>query len=290
MGNVARFKRIYIEITSSCNLKCSFCQETKREPRFMSVDEFRHVLAEIRPYTNYIYLHVKGEPLLHPQFGEILRLCKESNITVNVTTNGTLLKKRLPELIQYPVHQINLSIHSADDNDCINMDTYFKDVFESCETLLSQTNTEISMRLWTVQTLEKEKPQNSSDISTNSQNTSSMKKPGLFGQSNFRVKDRLHINVQSPFEWPDVNNDYYCDRGFCQGLRTHIAILSNGSVVPCCLDGNSVMELGNIFSTHLERILSSNRAVAFREGFHGKRAVEPLCQHCSFKERFNNKM
>ena len=56
MGNVARFKRIYIEITSSCNLKCSFCQETLRSPHFMSVDEFAHTLQQIRPYTNYIYL------------------------------------------------------------------------------------------------------------------------------------------------------------------------------------------------------------------------------------------
>lgn len=267
MGNAKRFKRIYIEITSSCNLHCSFCQDTLRAPKFMTVEEFSHVLSEVTPFTNFIYLHVKGEPLLHPQLEDILKLCQQSGVIVNVTTNGTLLKKRLPELIKYPVHQINLSMHSADDNDCIDMDTYIHDVFESCETLLERTKTEISMRLW------------------NTKND-----PHIFGQKNYRVKERLHINVQSPFQWPDVNNDYFCDRGFCQGLRTHIAILSNGVVTPCCIDGNGVMELGNIFSTHLESILSSNRSVEFRKGFAAKRAVEPLCQHCSFKERFNHKL
>ncbi|MDO5403062.1 MAG: radical SAM/SPASM domain-containing protein [Eubacteriales bacterium] len=267
MGNVTRFKRIYIEITSSCNLNCSFCQETLREAKFMTVEEFSHVLSEIRPYTNYIYLHVKGEPLLHPRFLDILQLCQNSGITVNLTTNGTLLKNKLPELIQYPVHQINLSMHSADDNDCIDMDTYIHDVFESCENLLEHTKTEISLRLW------------------NTKND-----PHIFGQSNYEIRERLHINIQSPFQWPDVNNEYFCDRGFCQGLRTHIAILSNGVVTPCCLDGNGVMELGNIFSTHLDSILSSERCIQFCRGFAAKRAVEPLCQHCSFKERFNHKL
>lgn len=267
MGTVTRFKRIYIEITSSCNLKCSFCQETLRAPKFMSVDEFARVLSEVKAYTNYIYLHVKGEPLLHPQFEEILQLCSKAGVTVNVTTNGTLIKKRLPELIRYPVHQINLSMHSADDNDCIDMDTYINEVFESCETLLENTATEISLRLWNTK-----------------------KEPHIFGQKNVKIKERLHINIQSPFEWPSVDNDYFCERGFCQGLRTHIAILSNGVVVPCCLDGNGVMELGNIFTSSLENILSSERSIAFRNGFNAKRAVEPLCMHCSFKERFNHKM
>lgn len=267
MGRVARFKRIYIEITSSCNLHCSFCQETLRPPHFMSIDEFSHIISEIKPYTSYIYLHVKGEPMLHPQLEEFLIICEENGITVNLTTNGTLLSKKIDILLRHPVHQINLSVHSADDNDCIDMDTYFPEVFDACEQILTHTNTEISLRLWTT-----------------------AQEPTLFGQKNFRIKDHLHINVQSPFEWPDVKHTYCNDRGFCQGLRTHMAILSDGTVIPCCLDGNAVMKLGNIFTTHLDDILSNERSTAFIEGFHAFRAVEPLCQHCSFKERFAGKM
>jgi radical SAM protein with 4Fe4S-binding SPASM domain len=267
MGSVARFKRIYVEITSACNLCCTFCQETLRKPHFMSVDEFRHVINEIKAYTNYIYLHVKGEPLLHPHLEEILEICQEFGITVNLTTNGTLIYKNLEILKKFPVHQINISMHSADDNDCIDMDTYISELFLSCEQLLSETKTEISLRLW------------------NTKND-----PTLFGQKNFKVKERLHINVQSPFEWPSLENHFHSDRGFCQGLRHHMAILSDGTVVPCCLDGNAVMSLGNIFTTQLSSILESERSKAFIEGFRAMRAVEPLCKHCSFKERFSKKM
>lgn len=267
MGNIKRFKRIYIEITSSCNLKCSFCQETKRPAHFMPIEDFGHILDEIRPYTNYIYLHVKGEPLLHPQLADILSLCKDCGITVNLTTNGTLIRQRLDTLIKYPVHQINVSMHSADDNDCIDMDTYINDLFYSCETLLDKTDTEISLRLW------------------NTKN-----EPFLFGERNCTIKRHLYVNVQSPFEWPELNGKYYNERGFCQGIRTHIAILSDGTVVPCCLDGNGVMALGNILDTPLSDILESDKSKAFVQGFNDKYAVEPLCRHCSFKERFSHKI
>ena len=267
MNSVARFKRVYVEITSSCNLHCSFCQETLRKPHFMSVDEFRTVIERIGHYTNYIYLHVKGEPLLHPQLGEILKICQDADMTVNLTTNATLIKEKLPVLLEYPVHQINVSLHSADDNDCIDMDSYINNLFESCETLLDKTDTEISLRLWNTK-----------------------KEPFLFGEKNCTIKRHLYINVQSPFEWPDVNSTYCNERGFCQGLRQHMAILCDGTVVPCCLDGNGVMALGNILDSTLEEILSSPRSVAFMEGFKKKTAVEPLCMHCSFKERFAHKM
>lgn len=263
---ITRFKRIYVEITSSCNLNCSFCQETLRAPVFMSTEQFTHVLKEIKPYTNFIYLHVKGEPLLHPQLENILKMCREENIIVNITTNGTLLHKQLDTLIKYPVHQINVSIHSADDNDCIDIDSYIKNVFSSCEEIADKTETEISMRLWNTKI-----------------------EPTLFGQKNIQIKPHIYVNVRSPFEWPSLDNKYCNPRGFCQGLRQHIAVLSNDAVVPCCLDGNAIMELGNIFDTPLKNILESERCINFIEGFRKKTAVEPLCQHCSFKEMFSHK-
>ena len=159
-------------------------------------------------------------------------------------------KEKLPVLLEYPVHQINVSLHSADDNDCIDMDSYIHNLFESCETLLDKTETEISLRLWNTK-----------------------KEPFLFGEKNCTIKRHLYINVQSPFE-----------------LRQHMAILCDGTVVPCCLDGNGVMALGNILDSTLEEILSCPRSVAFMEGFKKKTAVEPLCMHCSFKERFAHKM
>ena len=267
MGNVRRFKRIYVEITNVCNLSCSFCPETKRDKRFMSIDEFQHIMNELKPYTNYIYLHVKGEPMLHPQLADILDICHNNNIHINITTNGTLLARNLETLLAHPVHQINISVHGADDNITVDFEQYIQELFHCCNLINEKTNTEISLRLWNTPT-----------------------NPTLFDQNNFRIRQHLHINVASPFEWPDVDNSYCNNRGFCQGLRTHIAILCDGTVVPCCLDGNGIMALGNILTTPLTDILAGDRCTNIIEGFHAMKTVEPLCTHCSFKERFSKKL
>ena len=263
MGSVSRFKRIYIEITSTCNLRCSFCQETKRPPHFMSIEKFGHILDEIKPYTNYIYLHVKGEPLLHPELGTILGICSENGIRVNITTNGTLVRKNLATLMEHPVHQINISMHSADDNSNVDLDEYVRDLIYSCNEINAKTDTEISLRLWNTKT-----------------------SPTLFGENNCRIRDRLYVNVRSPFEWPDLNSQYENPNGICQGLKTHMAILSDGTVVPCCLDGNGVIGLGNIFRQPLSDILNSERCVNMINSFRNRKACEPLCIHCSYKDRF----
>ena len=262
MGSM-RFKRIYVEITNVCNLSCTFCQETKREKRFMSVEEFTHIIEEIKPFTNYIYLHVKGEPLLHPDLDKILKICEENSIRINITTNGTLVRKKLDVLTSHKVHQINISMHSADDNSNVDLDEYVSDLFYSCNEINALTDTEISLRLWNTQT-----------------------SPSLFGQSNCRIREHLYVNVRSPFEWPDIANEYTNENGFCQGLRTHLAILCDGTVVPCCLDGNGKINLGNIFTTNLEDILAGERCNTMIQNFRNRKACEPLCIHCSFKDRF----
>lgn len=263
MGTVNRFKRVYVEITNVCNLACTFCQETKRAKRFMAVEEFEHVIAELVPYTNYIYLHVKGEPLLHPQLEQLLAICEKNNMNINITTNGTLVKKQLSILTAAKVHQMNISVHSADDNSNVDVEDYLTDLIYCCNEINSKTKTEISLRLWNTK-----------------------KDPTLFGNRNCKIRDRLYVNVQSPFVWPDVKDDYECRTGFCQGLRTHIGVLCDGTVVPCCLDGNGVIALGNIFTTPMEEILNSSRAKDMIQGFRDRKVSEDLCVHCSFKERF----
>ena len=90
-----KFKRIYIEITNICNLKCSFCSNSKRNKKEMSIDEFELVMSKITMYTDYIYLHVKGETLSHHYLDDILSICKKYNKKVCITTNGVFLKDRL---------------------------------------------------------------------------------------------------------------------------------------------------------------------------------------------------
>ena len=96
------YKKAYLEITNVCNLSCAFCPKTSREPRFVSVEEFAALIEQVPPLTDYVYLHLMGEPLLHPQLGQILALCHRAGLKVSLTTNGTLLAKRQELLLCSP--------------------------------------------------------------------------------------------------------------------------------------------------------------------------------------------
>ena len=96
-----RFNKIYVEIGNVCNLSCSFCPTLKREKRQMTPNEFGVICEKIRPYTDYIYLHLMGEPLLHNELDELLSIAKAQGFKVCITTNGTLLDKRVDLLTKY---------------------------------------------------------------------------------------------------------------------------------------------------------------------------------------------
>ena len=79
----------------------------------MNVSDFSHIIDEVKKYTDYIYLHVKWEPLLNPNLDIFLDICDNNNLFVNITTNGTLLRKNYSVLSKHKcIRQINVSLHS----------------------------------------------------------------------------------------------------------------------------------------------------------------------------------
>lgn len=283
-----RFLKVYIEITNMCNLNCSFCSKTSRADRFMKVEEFEKVVKEVSSYTNLIALHVKGEPLLHPNLKEILDITEKYNLKVNITTNATLLSKKIEVILNSnSIRQINISLHSAEQNN-VDEEKYLENVFESVDKIHQNTNIIISYRLWNLEKIE------NNDINKNVliklgekydiQNIFEKAKKNDF----IELDKNIFLNQDIEFEWPDINGDIIAKTGKCYGLRNQIAILSNGDVVPCCLDANSNIFLGNIFNTSLKDIIESDRAKAIILGFERQELVEDLCQRCGFiKTKFS---
>lgn len=276
-----RFKKIYIEITNRCNLNCSFCGKNKRDFRDMSLLEFELVINKIKKYTDYIYLHVKGEPLLYSNLDSLLSICDNTNIKVNITTNGVFLKEKLSVLINhFCIRQINISLHSEN-----NKKNYFLDVFSSGKIL--STKMFISYRIWDLKEYKLNKK--STEIVNKIiefYNLSPVIVDKLYNDKNIKIASNTFVNKENIFTWPDVDNDILVD-GFCYGLKTHIAILSNGDIVPCCLDANGEIKLGNIFEDSLDDVLNGDIYKSLLKSFKDNKALHPLCKSCNFKNRFN---
>ena len=261
-----RFKKVYIEITNGCNLNCKFCIGNKRSVRHMSFSEFKVVLSKIKPYTKYLYFHVLGEPLLHPNIVEFIEYAHDIGFNINITTNGYFIDKL--KGIDY-IRQINVSIHSFNPKYGISFDRYINDIFDVVDFM---PNTYISLRLWV--------GDNSDYLRAILKHYNIFNVPEVI--DGFKVRDMVYLSKFHEFIWPSFDNSYYNENGRCYGLIDHIGILSDGSIVPCCLDTNASICLGNIFSDSLDDILCLSRAKSIINGFKNHYKCEEFCRHCKF--------
>lgn len=289
-----KFKKFYIEITNVCNLACNFCPQTKREPEFMKVENFSNILDKIKPYAEYIYLHVKGEPLLHPEIDKLLDLSYEKGFKVNITTNGTLINKVKDKLLTKPaLRQINFSLHSFDGNDhSKNKDEYINNILSFSNSAIKKTNMLISLRLWNlsennIANLERKRNHSLLEIIEKEFNLNYKIQEKVSPGRGIKISDRIYVNQDHQFKWPDLNEEADNGEGFCYGLRNQIAILVDGTVVPCCLDGEGVINLGNINKMDFSKIIESKRATDIFNGFSNRQAVEELCKKCGYRKKFN---
>ncbi len=274
-----RFNRIYVEITNKCNLSCSFCKKSSRSLREMSITEFKEIIAKVKDYTNTICLHVKGEPLLHSNLSEILTICDVNNINVSLTTNGTLLKVKINELISHKsLSKIHISLNAE-----VNNLNYLNDIFKAVS--LFPQDKIIIYRLWaqksnyldpkSTKIVEKLKEYYhlSTEIVENIKNN-----------KNTKIDINKYVDKDYLFTWPLLTQEK--SEGFCEGLKSQIAILSNGIVTACCLDDDGIINLGNIFEEDLKDILEKEKTKKIIEGFRDNKCVEDLCKSCYYKNRF----
>ncbi len=207
-----RFEKIYVEITNICNLKCNFCIETMRKKEYMSIEKFKIVISKIREYTNLIALHIKGEPLLHPKLKEILDICYDNNILVNITTNTTLLEQNLEILASSKaVRQINLSIHAIMENN-LDMIENVKRIFNQIKKLKEKNNAVIiSYRLWNIDAIElnqkNEKILEEIGEEYKITNIVDRSKKEKFIQ----LDDKIFLNQDIEFSWPSLKENKISD-------------------------------------------------------------------------------
>lgn len=275
-----RFNKIYLEISNICNLNCAFCPGTKRTKRALSENEFSILLPKLRPHSDYLYFHLMGEPLCHPNLGRFLELANEYQFEVILTTNGTLLKKKQDTLLSSPaLHKVNISLHAFEANDlAVPFEEYLKDCFSFGKA--AEGHVIIVYRLWN---------HGGADTKNHEIRTAleeAFPQPWIEGPKGIRIGDRIFLEYGDKFDWPDLNAPEGSCRVFCYGLRDQIGVLCDGTVVPCCLDHEGDLALGNLFTDDLNTILETPRAKAIYSGFSERTATEELCRKCGFARRF----
>ena len=275
--------KIYLEITNVCNLDCTFCHKTARAKKLMSAQEFDLLIGKLAGKAKYLYFHLMGEPTLHPLLPHFIKTARDKGFLPMITTNGSLLREKGEALLSALPYKISISLHAPEANAAFAADGYL----ESCVSFAKEAAARgsiVALRLW--------------NLGSGADNSNILEHlhasfPGEWGKvrggSSLRLADKLFLEWGERFDWPDpalpecpTDADF-----FCYGLRDQIGVLVDGTVVPCCLDAEGTLALGNLFVSDLEDVLASPRAKAIYDGFSHRRAVESFCRTCGYARRFS---
>lgn len=268
-----KLKKVYLEITNACNLNCPFCIKNSQKVVYMTKDNYQFIINKIKDYTKEIYLHVLGEPLMHKDINYFIDYANKNNLLVNITTNGYLIKRIANN---QNIHRLNVSLHSYNQQYGKEINTYLNDIFDTIDILKNKTF--VTIRLWvdgenTKKIIDYINKRYEKEIQELSKNTK------------LKITNNLIIDTFHEFIWPDLNNNYYSEEGTCRGLIDHLGILSDGRIIPCCLDSKGIINLGNIYEDNLDKVFKSERVIKMIAGFKKHKKYEELCKHCRFLEK-----
>lgn len=284
------FKKIYLEITNCCNLACSFCAGTRREKHFLTLAEFDLLASRLRGFTKFLYLHVMGEPLLHPLLPDFLSRADQLGFRVILTTNGVLLPAFHDALLDAPaLHKVNVSLHAPEANQ--TMDIALPDYVDGCARFAAaaaRTGKLCSLRLWNLDGTDT-RGESTLNGAILARLHTLFSDPWTENTHGWRLRDRVFLEWGERFQWPDLAAEDHGEAGFCMGLRDQLAVLCDGTVVPCCLDHEGNLALGNLYETDLQTILDGREAREIYAGFSARKRTRELCRRCGYSQRFQEK-
>ncbi len=257
----------------------------------MDIDLFRSIIAQVAPLTDQVAFHLMGDPLVHPKLAEFVAICGEYGVPIFMVTNGVLLRDKNAELLLHPAfRQVNFSLHSFHDNfGDADPTAYLERIFAYTErAFVQRPDLYINYRLWNLQDPRGTGTQNHDMLARIEERFDAVVNPGadVRIQKSRRLKNRLYLHLDTEFVWPALELPVLGVKGTCKGLSTHFGILVDGTIVPCCLDKEGAIPLGNIQERPAAEILAEPRAQAILKGFRERRLVERLCQCCQYIERF----
>ncbi len=289
------FKKVYIEISDICSCKCSFCPSPlmKTRRKTMSLELFEKVLYQVSPLTKRICLHILGDPLEVSNLKEYINLVSKFNLKIDLVTTGKMICDHdFDMLLKPPFHQISFSLSAFLDENNHFKDDYIANLLEFCDfSLANRSDTFINLRIQSdfllsdnekmIRVLDKFEKHFDIHLSEHLKHIKLNFAQKIYEKNvKIRLARKVLLNFKTSFEWR--NDNLINSTKTCYALKDQLGILSDGMVVPCCIDYAGAINLGNIKSESLAQILRSQRVKNIKNGFKQGKIVENYCQKCAY--------
>lgn len=276
---MSNHRKAFLEITNRCNLNCAFCPGTKRDYGMLDEQQFSFLANRLSLWAEFLYYHLMGEPTSHPLLPSFIQIASSLNLKSIITTNGTLLPKCADALIAAKPHKVSISLHAFEANP---PGISFEEYINGCVLFAvkaARENIITVFRLWNLDGLSKG-AMNKKNMLILDLLHDAFPQEWKSIRSGHKLCEHVFLGWGEKFDWPELNHGVMNENGFCYALRDQVGVLCDGTVVPCCLDRDGTINLGNLFVTPLEEILSSPRSRALYDGFTHHRCQEQLCKRC----------
>lgn len=309
---------LQLEPTTYCNLDCRMCGRAKHFSRssHLSVEEFTTVLQRIRPRK--LTLSGAGEPFMNPSLLEMVRLAKQAGVSINTTTNGSLLSpERCEQIVRSGLDLLKISIDGA------RPETYLsirgKDIFLQVLDGIRVLN-ETKKRLGSLKpflrlnyVLSKENYREitelitlASDLEVDAVYFQPLELVGIEERQDVLVGDlrledlsreiaraieasrfhSVHTNLAGlteklPLYWGKYQmHTRGTDARKCILPWFSAYITVDGNVRPCCSFSQTKADFGNIFLTDIENIWNGKAYQGLRKAFREGKRPYPICENC----------
>lgn len=291
---------VLIEPSSLCNFKCVQCFQSiptasyfTRSRGNMPLERFSRVIEQLKhwpgPRLKVLKLSLYGEPLINPDFCEMLKLAREADVAdrIETTTNASLLTRKTAEqLVELALDYARVSIYASTQE-------RHREITDSTVSV-----EKIHENLRELQEIKKSRSAQRPFVSC--------KMLDAYGEENERffqvfrdVADELYLD--KPHGWikvpgADFIRSYYKDeaddaiadlrqhstsRVACPMAFTTMAVRSNGDVAPCCVDFIGGTNLGHVDEDSLQAIWNSNRWYEFQKlQLENRKQANDSCARC----------
>lgn len=284
---------LYIDPTNACNFKCAFCptsdpallKQVGRDVSMMSMDLYKKIIRELKAFPEplkLLSLYKDGEPLLHKNFVEMVRLANEAGVAERIwtKTNGSLLNPKLnQELVDAGLHTINISVEATSAEGYKKIAKVDIDYDRFRENLADLHARRGAMRIYVkiadhglppevIEQFYEDFQPLCTDIAVEK----------LMGWSNSGLKDfTLGTNPDTYDGLPLI------PKKVCAYPFYVMAVNSNGNVSLCGNDWSHETRVGNVNAETLQEIWYGERLFEFRKMMlEGRRGQNKACGNCYY--------
>ncbi|MCR2056279.1 SPASM domain-containing protein [Campylobacter helveticus] len=276
------FKKIYVELSDICGLECEFCPSKKAQRGILPLQDFEKIATQIYDKAEIFTFHLLGDPLILRNLEQFINMANTYQMKLEITTSGFHLNEKNQNLLlNYEnIHQINFSLASFFSQKKLSLNAYLTPILAFCKKHLElKKSSFINLRLWNFDVNFKAPKENEEIYKILNEN---FKEKFDFTMPKIRLERHIMLHQAKRFTWPSLKTPIVSKKGFCHALKEQVGILSNGTLVPCCLDTNGDINLGNVLENSFQNLLETKKFLDLKQGFERGERLENLCQRCEF--------